>query len=91
MNESGGSPEPVSEDVIRDWLRRRLAEEIDNAEAIDAERPLADYGVDSIAVVGVTGDLEDWLGVELDPTMFFDHPTLDQLAAFLLNEQLAGR
>lgn len=71
---------------IRDWLRQAVQRELDVGTTLEDDRPLADYGVESVTVIGLTGDLEDWLGLELDPTMFFDHPTLDALAAYLAGE-----
>ncbi len=34
----------------------------------------------------MTGDLEDWLGCELDPTLLYDYPTIDALAWHLAEE-----
>ena len=38
----------------------------------------------SVAVVAFTADVEDWLGIEVEPTAVWDHPTIAQLAKFLL-------
>ena len=45
------------------------------------------YGLASSAAVGLTGDLEDWLGKEIDPTILYDYPTIETLAAHLSSEQ----
>jgi acyl carrier protein len=76
----------VSRADIRTWLLGKLRQELDSGEVLDPTRPLADYGLDSMSAISVTADLEDWLEVELDPTMFFDNPTIDELARFLEDE-----
>jgi acyl carrier protein len=75
-----------SREEIRVWLVGKLSEVLHPDVPLDPARPLADFGLESRSVLGVTADLEDWLGVELDPTMFFDYPTIDELAAFLEDE-----
>ena len=79
------SPAPTT-DRIRAWLLARLRERLGVETPLDADRPLADYGLDSLAAIAITADLEDWLEVELEPTMFFDYPSIDELARFLKDE-----
>ena len=51
---------------------------------IDITIPFDRYGLDSSAVVVMTGDLEDWLaGIEIDPTLMYDYPTIELLAEYL--------
>ena len=69
---------------IEDWIVAYVADllEIDSEE-IDPALPFDRYGLDSSAAVGLTGDLEDWLGIEIDPTLLYDYPTIDSLANYL--------
>ena len=80
------SPGVRSVEEIRAWLLDKLRRELHADGPLDGSCPLADYGLESRSAIGVTADLEDWLGVELDPTMFFDYPTIDELARFLKDE-----
>ncbi len=79
--------ESPTEAKIQGWLVSYLAEllEIDSDE-IDVTIPFDRYGLDSSALVGLTGDLEDWLGRELDPTLLYDYPTIDALVQHLIEE-----
>lgn len=79
--------ESATEAKIQAWLVSYLAEllEIDSDE-IDVTIPFDRYGLDSSALVGLTGDLEDWLGRELDPTLLYDYPTIDALVQHLIEE-----
>lgn len=83
--------ERPTEEAIRDHLRGLIEDELGDAlpaaeRPLATDRPLADYGLESRSVIALTGEVEDWLEIELDPTMFFDHPSIDALAAFLAAE-----
>ncbi len=69
---------------IEDWLVPRVAVALGvPATQIDARAPLSGYGLGSIEALALVGDLEDWLGLSLEPTLLWDHPTLAGLAAHL--------
>ncbi len=74
---------------IRAWLVDKLREELDGDDTLELDRPLAELGLESRVAVGITGELEDWLDIELDPTIFFDNPTIEALATFLADETIA--
>ena len=80
----GSSSNSRSASEIRQWIADYLADllEVDKDE-IDTSLPFDRYGLDSSAAVGMTGDLEDWLGVEVDPTVIYDYPTVDALSSYL--------
>src|SRR5579884_2650881 len=82
-----------SREAIQDWLIAHISAELSlEPTALDIHEPLASYGMDSVAAVGLSGDLEDWLGRELAPTLFYDYPTIVALAGHLAGEKLlAGR
>lgn len=71
-------------DEVQTWMVSYLANllEIDPDE-IDPTDPFDRYGLDSAAAVGMTGDLEEWLGAEVDPTALYDYPTIQSLAGYL--------
>ena len=75
---------PPTTAEIQAWLISYLAEllEIEPAE-VDVTITFDRYGLDSSAAVGMTGDLEEWLGYELDPTLIYDYPTIEALAGHL--------
>ena len=69
---------------IQDWLVSYVAELLEvDSEEIDVTIPFDRYGLDSSAAVGLTGDLEDWLGKEVDPTLLYDYPTVEALVQHL--------
>lgn len=74
---------------IEDWLVPRLAGALGvPAAEIDAKAPLSRYGLGSVEAVVLVGDLEEWLGVPLEPTLLWDHPTIAGLAVHLAQDGL---
>lgn len=69
---------------IRHWLRRCIAESIHaRPDEIDVTVPFSHYGLDSVASLGISSELEIWLGRELPQTLTWDYPTIEELLAFL--------
>ena len=79
------SPRPPREPVaIRAQVVARLCETLGCApEVIDPQAPFASYGLGSRDAVVLSGDLEEWLGQPLSPTVFYEHPTVEALVAHL--------
>ncbi|MGB3642117.1 MAG: acyl carrier protein [Rivularia sp. (in: cyanobacteria)] len=76
--------EPITAAAIQAWLVSYLAEMLEvEASEVDITFEFNDYGLDSSAAVGITGDLEEWLEQELDPTLLYDYPTIESLAQHL--------
>lgn len=81
------SNDPQREEEIQDWLINRLAVWLLlDPDEIEIQQPFASYGLTSITAVTMTGDLEDWLGVELSPTLAYEYPTIAALARRLVVE-----
>ena len=72
---------------IQDWIVSYVADllEVDSDE-IDVTIPFDRYGLDSSAAVGMTGDLEEWLERDLDPTLLYDYPTIEALVQHLSSQ-----
>ena len=74
----------AAEGVLRDWFVDYLSELLGRRpDAIDVTKSFNKSGLDSSATIGMTGDLGEWLGFDFDPTMAYDHPSIDQLARHL--------
>jgi acyl carrier protein len=72
------------ETQFRDWLIERLAARLGREpSAIDADTPLADYGLDSLYALAIVDDIEDYLGIAVDATMMWDHPSVAALTSAL--------
>ncbi len=72
---------------IQTWQINYLADVLEiDADEIDITVPFDRYGLDSSVAVGMSGDLEDWLGYEFDPTLLYDYPTIEALAKHIAAE-----
>jgi acyl carrier protein len=80
-----GHQNPISADAIRAWLVTRVAKELGLPEArIKTDEEFANLGLGSRQAILITGELEDLLRrEELDPSLLWDFPTIDKLAAHL--------
>lgn len=85
--DQGFEESPPDEQAIQRWLRSKFGELLGvKAGEIDIQEPLSNYGLGSIQAVSLTGDLEDWLGLQLPPTLLWDYSSIDALAKHLCTE-----
>jgi len=71
----------VSGDTLREWLRERVAAYGDvPAGGVDVDAQLTDLGLDSVYALTLCGDIEDTFGIDLDPSVIWDHGTIRELA-----------
>ncbi|MEL7510339.1 MAG: AMP-binding protein [Cyanobacteria bacterium J06554_1] len=77
----------ATEDSIQDWLVKRIATvlQVDPNE-IDIEEPFSVYGLDSSVSMSLTGELADWLGCDLEPTLFWEYPNILDMSQYLLQK-----
>ena len=77
--------------AIRAWLVTRIAAQVKLPPGqIDVREPLDRYGLDSLAAVAITGELGDWLGRSLSPTLFYEFPTVEALARHLVADSTSA-
>jgi acyl carrier protein len=80
-------------DQLRRWLIETVADyaEMDPATVV-ATAPFAEYGLDSVHALALCGDIEDKFGVIVEPTLLWDHPSIEALVQHLsaLPEVRAG-
>lgn len=81
------NPQSVSSaSDIENWLVSYIAQLLEiEPQEIDSQTPFERYGLDSSAMVVLSGDLQEWLGRKLDPTLLYDYPTIETLANYLAN------
>ena len=76
--------------AVANWLVAQLAQRLRlNPQGIDLHTPFVDYGLDSVQAVSMAGDLENWLGRSLSPTLIWDFPTIDDLSRHLAGQEEA--
>jgi len=73
-----------SEADISAWIVSYLSRLLELPESqVSADARFEQFGMDSAATVGLTGDLSDWLNIQVDPTLAYDYPNIESLSARL--------
>jgi len=81
---SRGDTSTPNEEEIQLWLISNISAVVEvDPQTIDIHKPLEYYGMDSMQAMHLSGDLEDWLGRQLSPTVVWDYPTIELLARHL--------
>ncbi|MFD3505492.1 acyl carrier protein [Streptomyces sp. NPDC058676] len=84
---TGNSGSSLSSEELTTWLKERIAAHLDmSADDIQTDEPLGSYGLDSIYALTVVAEIEDHIGVSLEPTVMWDEPTVDRLVAVISAE-----
>ena len=84
MNDRASNKKLPAQREIQNWIVNYIAELTEvNPDRIDITISFDNYGLDSSAAVGLTGDLEDWLGTEINPTLLYDYPTVEAVVQYL--------
>jgi len=80
-----------SVELVQTWIVDYLTKLLQiSRDEIDVSAPFERFGLDSASVVGMTGDLSDAFGIEVDPTLAYDYPTIEKFAQHLAS-QLSAR
>ena len=74
----------MSRDALASWIGDWVSNELGlGKDELDGDRSLLEYSLSSVSATILVGDLEDHLGLELAPTLVWDHPTVNGLADHL--------
>ena len=77
-----------SSEEIESWLGDSISEHLQiDPQKIDPQVSFESYGLDSSTAIILSGDLQEWLGCDLDPMIFFDYPTIEALTKYLISQQ----
>ncbi len=77
---------PKSAEVAA-WLAGKMAAHLGIAPGrVDHRATFASFGLGSLQAVALAGELETWLGRSLAPTLAYEYPTIEALAAYLSGE-----
>lgn len=76
----------ITKENLSTWLCEWLANQLNKpVENINPHQSFVSYTLDSIIAMSLVGDLEDYLGCRLSPTLAWDYPTIEALAEDLAN------
>ncbi len=84
---SQNSEKPPDKSQIQAWLISQLAQKLEiDANQIDITLPFESYGLDSESAVVLSGELQDLLKCDLEPTLLFDYPTIEAVADYIVQD-----
>lgn len=70
------------------WLVEKVAHRLGVApDEIDVDQYFDTFGLDSTEALVLAGELEKWLGAEIETTALWYHPTIAELAEYLVEGQ----
>jgi acyl carrier protein len=76
-----------SRESIEDWLIRWIAKELGLPTGeIETSKSLLNYSLSSVTAMMLVGDLEEWLGLTLPPTLVWDYPSIAAIADYLTEQ-----
>jgi acyl carrier protein len=77
---------------IQNWLVDKIAARLAvSPQSINVDQYLDEFGLDSTEALVLSGELEKWLGFEIETTALWYHPTIASLAAYIAEEREAQR
>lgn len=78
----------LTENEVRDWLVEKIAHRLGvPAGEVDVDQYFDDFDLDSTEALVLSGELENWLGFELETTALWYHPTINELAGYIVEKQ----
>ena len=80
-------------DQLKDKIQKRIVTELNtllaiNEKDIDLKKPFSDYGLDSVQLVSLSGAIAEELNAEIEPTIMWEYPTIEEMINFLSNEYM---
>lgn len=73
------------EELISNWLRKKISEYSKiSYDLIDTDVHVSQtYGLSSLDMLSLIGELEDWVGTVISPSILFEYSTIEDLSEFL--------
>ncbi|MFC7450450.1 polyketide synthase Pks13 [Rhodococcus daqingensis] len=70
---------------LREWLRNWVAEATGQpVDQISDDRPMEEFGLASRDAVALSGEIEELVGITLNATVVYQHPTIASLATLII-------
>ena len=73
---------PLDADTVRQWIVNYISSVLEiSADEVTASASFAALGMDSVEAVLMAGVMEEDFGIQIEPSMIFDDPSIDGLIA----------
>ncbi|MFD1152306.1 acyl carrier protein [Saccharothrix hoggarensis] len=73
---------------VQEWLVEKIATRLGvAADQVATDQYFDEFDLDSTEALVLSGELENWLGFELETTALWYHPTIADLARYIVQER----
>ncbi|MFF5343919.1 acyl carrier protein [Streptomyces althioticus] len=84
----GRSSAPLTPAAVQAWLVEKVAHKLGVPPAdVDPDQYFDEFDLDSTEALVLSGELENWLGFELETTALWYHPTIAELSRHIVERQ----
>lgn len=79
----------TTEQDVKEFIKKFVARTLNmDSQAINEDLAVdAGYGFESMDALSLGAELEDWLGIELDVNLFFEHRTINELTQAVMQQK----
>lgn len=78
----------MTKELLSDWFKQKLAEETGQKQTeISLDSPIEEYRLDSLSSISLTQDLEDLVGFYIEPNIFSEFETINDVIEWILNKK----
>lgn len=79
---------PLTPEAVQEWLVEKVAFKLEIPRSeVDVDQYFDDFALDSTEALVLSGELENWLGFELETTALWYHPTIAELSRYIAEKQ----
>ena len=78
----------MTKEILQNWLREKITEEAGiQKEEVSFDKPLESYQLDSLSILTICYDLESFTGFTIDPTLFSEFKTINEITEWILSKK----
>lgn len=79
---------PLTAEAVQEWLVEKVAYKLGVPQSeVNPDQYFDEFDLDSTEALVLSGELENWLGFELETTALWYHPTIAELSRYIVQRQ----
>ncbi|MFI5689519.1 acyl carrier protein [Streptomyces sp. NPDC051636] len=78
----------LTPEAVQGWLVEKVAHKLGvSQDEVNPDQYFDEFDLDSTEALVLSGELENWLGFELETTALWYHPTITELSRYIAQKQ----
>ncbi|MEU3201996.1 MULTISPECIES: acyl carrier protein [unclassified Streptomyces] len=78
----------MTDQAVQEWLVEKVAHKLGVPQSeVNPDQYFDEFDLDSTEALVLSGELENWLGFELETTALWYHPTINELSRYIVQKQ----